>query len=124
MYRVTKMTAVIAAMLVAPVATAHEFKIKDFDFIHPWTREPASDCTKPDRAPKAYCISCPRLASVVGTAELAWGPRAQTDPQTELRWLPFPERLILRPCSVPGFWGKSLVWGEGWHPSMTALVIN
>ena len=42
MYRVTKMAAVIAAMLVAPVATAHEFKIKDFEFIHPWTREPAS----------------------------------------------------------------------------------
>src|SRR5262245_53624805 len=42
MYRVTKMAAVIAAMLVAPVATAHEFKIKDFGFIHPWTREPAS----------------------------------------------------------------------------------
>src|SRR5262249_22511964 len=33
---------VIAAMLVAPGATAHEFKIKDFEFIHPWTREPAS----------------------------------------------------------------------------------
>jgi periplasmic copper chaperone A len=42
MYRVTKMAAVIAAMLVAPVATAHEFKIKGFEFIHPWTREPAA----------------------------------------------------------------------------------
>jgi len=41
MYRVIKITAVIAAMLVAPVATAHEFKIKGFEFIHPWTREPA-----------------------------------------------------------------------------------
>jgi len=41
MYRVTKIAAVITAMLAATVATAHEFKIKDFEFIHPWTREPA-----------------------------------------------------------------------------------
>jgi periplasmic copper chaperone A len=42
MYRVTKMAAVIAATLVASAATGHEFKIKGFEFIHPWTREPAS----------------------------------------------------------------------------------
>jgi copper(I)-binding protein len=41
MSRVTKIAAVVAVMLVATVATAHEFKIKDFEFIHPWTREPA-----------------------------------------------------------------------------------
>src|SRR5262245_47564305 len=41
MYRVIKMAVAIAAMLVATVAIAHEFKIKDFEFIHPWTREPA-----------------------------------------------------------------------------------
>src|SRR5215475_5410931 len=41
MYRVIRIAAVIATMLVAPVATAHEFKIKDFEFIHTWTREPA-----------------------------------------------------------------------------------
>jgi copper(I)-binding protein len=41
MYRVTKMAVAIAAMLIATVATAHEFRIKDFEFIHPWTREPA-----------------------------------------------------------------------------------
>jgi len=35
------MTAVLAAMLAATIAAAHEFKIKDFEFIHPWTREPA-----------------------------------------------------------------------------------
>src|SRR5215510_4864259 len=41
MYRGTKMAVAIAAMLVATAAIAHEFKIKDFEFIHPWTREPA-----------------------------------------------------------------------------------
>src|SRR5215813_5583311 len=31
----------LAVLLLANPATAHEFKIKDFEFIHPWTREPA-----------------------------------------------------------------------------------
>jgi len=41
MSRVITAAALFAAILVAPVAGAHEFKIKDFEFIHPWTREPA-----------------------------------------------------------------------------------
>src|SRR5215475_2455796 len=42
MSRVIKAATLFAAMLVAQVVGAHEFKIKDFEFIHPWTREPAS----------------------------------------------------------------------------------
>jgi copper(I)-binding protein len=44
MSRVLTAAALFGAILVAPVAGAHEFtsKIKDFEFIHPWTREPAS----------------------------------------------------------------------------------
>jgi copper(I)-binding protein len=41
MSRILKTAAVLAAMLVANLAIAHEFKIKDFELIHPWTREPA-----------------------------------------------------------------------------------
>ena len=38
---VLKAAAVLAAMFATNLALAHEFKIKDFEFIHPWTREPA-----------------------------------------------------------------------------------
>jgi hypothetical protein len=38
-------------------------------------------------------------------------------------------RLILEPSGVPGFWrrllsGKSLAWGQGRHPCMTAPLKN
>jgi copper(I)-binding protein len=42
MSRVLMTAAVLAGMLVSNFAVAHEFKVKDFEFIHPWTREPAS----------------------------------------------------------------------------------
>jgi hypothetical protein len=32
----------VAALFATNLALAHEFKIKNFEFIHPWTREPAS----------------------------------------------------------------------------------
>ena len=41
MSRVLKAAAVLSAIFAAHPALAHEFKIKDFEFIHPWTREPA-----------------------------------------------------------------------------------
>src|SRR6516225_4237352 len=41
MSRVLKAAAVLSAMFAANLALAHEFKIKNFEFIHPWTREPA-----------------------------------------------------------------------------------
>jgi len=41
MSRVLKAAAVLAAIFATNLALAHEFKIKDFEFIHPWTREPA-----------------------------------------------------------------------------------
>ena len=40
MSRVLKAAAVLAAIFTTNLALAHEFKIKDFEFIHPWTREP------------------------------------------------------------------------------------
>jgi len=36
------MVTLLAVLLLANPAAAHEFKIKDLEFIHPWTREPAS----------------------------------------------------------------------------------
>jgi copper(I)-binding protein len=42
MSRVLKVAAVLAGIFATNLALAHEFKIKDFEFIHPWTREPAS----------------------------------------------------------------------------------
>jgi periplasmic copper chaperone A len=42
MSRVLKAAAVLAGIFATHLALAHEFKIKDFEFIHPWTREPAS----------------------------------------------------------------------------------
>jgi copper(I)-binding protein len=41
MSRVLEAGAVLAAIFATNLALAHEFKIKDFEFIHPWTREPA-----------------------------------------------------------------------------------
>jgi len=41
MSRVLKAAAVLVAIFATNLALAHEFKIKDFEFIHPWTREPA-----------------------------------------------------------------------------------
>jgi copper(I)-binding protein len=41
MSRVLKAAAVLAAISATNLALAHEFKIKDFEFLHPWTREPA-----------------------------------------------------------------------------------
>jgi periplasmic copper chaperone A len=41
MARVLQAAAVLAAIFTTNLALAHEFKIKDFEFIHPWTREPA-----------------------------------------------------------------------------------
>src|SRR5215467_6626796 len=41
MSRILKAAAVLAAIFATNLALAHEFKIKDFEFIHPWTREPA-----------------------------------------------------------------------------------
>jgi periplasmic copper chaperone A len=41
MSRVLKAAAVFAAIFATNLALAHEFKIKDFEFMHPWTREPA-----------------------------------------------------------------------------------
>jgi periplasmic copper chaperone A len=41
MSRVLKAAAVLAAIFATNLALAHEFKIKDFEFIQPWTREPA-----------------------------------------------------------------------------------
>jgi copper(I)-binding protein len=41
MSRVLTSAAVLAAIFATNIALAHEFKIKDFEFIHPWTREPA-----------------------------------------------------------------------------------
>ena len=38
---VLKAAAVLAAIFTTDLALAHELKIKDFEFIHPWTREPA-----------------------------------------------------------------------------------
>lgn len=43
MSRVLKAVAVVATLLVTNTALTHEFKIKDFEFVHPWTREPARD---------------------------------------------------------------------------------
>jgi copper(I)-binding protein len=42
MSRLINMVTLLAVLLLANPAAAHEFKIKDFEFIHPWTREPAS----------------------------------------------------------------------------------
>ena len=39
---VSAMAAILAAMFFTTTAVAHEFKVKDFEFIHPWTREPAA----------------------------------------------------------------------------------
>jgi len=38
---ILKAAAVLAVIFTTDLALAHEFKIKDFEFIHPWTREPA-----------------------------------------------------------------------------------
>jgi periplasmic copper chaperone A len=43
MSRVLKTTALLAAILNTTMVSAHEFKIKSLEFIHPWTREPARD---------------------------------------------------------------------------------
>lgn len=40
MSRVLTATMLVTLLVTNPVL-AHEFKIKDFEFIHPWTREPA-----------------------------------------------------------------------------------
>jgi len=42
MSRLLMTVAMLAGTLACNVATAHEIKIKDFEFIHPWTREPGS----------------------------------------------------------------------------------
>jgi len=41
MMRMGKVAAAVAFAIAASTAAAHEFKIKDLEFIHPWTREPA-----------------------------------------------------------------------------------
>jgi periplasmic copper chaperone A len=41
MLRIARAAAAAAIVLVATAAIAHEFKIKDLEFIHPWTRAPA-----------------------------------------------------------------------------------
>ena len=80
MSRVLRAAAVLAGIFATNLALAHEFKIKDFEFIHPWTREPArgvkdvpvymvlrNTASTPDRivavsSPFATSVCPPRLA--------------------------------------------------------------
>ncbi len=40
MMRMSRAAAAVAFAIAASTVAAHELKIKDFEFIHPWTREP------------------------------------------------------------------------------------
>jgi periplasmic copper chaperone A len=41
MLSMSRAAVAVALVLAASAAAAHEIKVKDFEFIHPWTREPA-----------------------------------------------------------------------------------
>jgi copper(I)-binding protein len=72
------MAAVAVAFLVAATATAaHEFKIKSFEFIHPWTREPAHGV----RDVSVYMV----LRNTGGTGERIVGVSSPLAARGELR---------------------------------------